>query len=237
MQWLRRMELSEPTTYTVRVGDTCFSIANRFGLSISQIIDLNVQAYPELRSNNCDVLYEGQVLTVRSTREELAYDDLNCDGQSERVVRLLGSLRRWVGIGVQSLQPNGIYRDSALFLTEETGRQISSARLQSKIDCGKFIILQVGQGPVLGADFDPRLVVLDWDAQRGVLQQLLSAPGELVQVSMRRDGGVLGDAPVLSVRQVQPEAGACRVETTEYRFQADLFLSTGSQVEVMASCP
>jgi hypothetical protein len=190
-----------------------------------------------LRSSNCDEIYEGQVLTVRSTREELAYDDLNCDGQTERVVRLLDHLRRWVGIGVQSQQPNGIFRDAALYLTEGVGGQISSMRLQSKIDCGKFILLQVGQGPTFAANFGQRLVVLDWDPERGMLQQLLSAPGELVQVSMRRDGGLLGDAPVLSVRQAQPEGDACRVETTEYRFQADLFLSTGSQVEVLASCP
>lgn len=237
MQWLSRLDASEPATYTVRAGDTCFTIARNFGLSVAQIIDLNRQAYPELLSSNCDELYAGQVLTLRSTREELAYDDLNCDGQTERVVRLLGSLRRWAGIGVQSQQPNGVFRDAALYMMEGVEGQINSMRLQSKIDCGKFILLQVGQGPAFAANFSQRLVVLDWDAERGVLQQLLSAPGELVQVSMRRDGGLLGDAPVLSVRQAQPEGDACRVVTTEYRFQADLFLEAQAVEEVRPTCP
>jgi WD40 repeat protein/Tol biopolymer transport system component/DNA-directed RNA polymerase specialized sigma24 family protein len=58
MQWLNHLDLSEPTNYSVRAGDTCFSIAYNFGMTIAQVIDLNSRLTP-----SC-----GRATATRSTK-------------------------------------------------------------------------------------------------------------------------------------------------------------------------
>ncbi|HEX6304488.1 MAG TPA: LysM peptidoglycan-binding domain-containing protein, partial [Anaerolineales bacterium] len=67
--------------YTVSDGDTCTTIAQRFGTTLGEIVRLNGL------TNDCEFIFSGQEMTVplNNERVTLAETDLNCDGTIERV--------------------------------------------------------------------------------------------------------------------------------------------------------
>ncbi|MFW5648965.1 MAG: LysM peptidoglycan-binding domain-containing protein [Candidatus Alkaliphilus sp. MAG34] len=93
-------------SHTVRKGDTLFSIAQRFGLSVDHLKELN--------GLYSDTIYENQVLKVRGTANNSA-SLANITGGSYTVRKgdTLSSIAQRAGVSVDHLkQLNGLYSDT-----------------------------------------------------------------------------------------------------------------------------
>lgn len=106
--------------YTVKDGDTCTAIAERFGASLGDIVRQN-----DL-TDNCGFIFSGQELTIPlgSERVTVAQKDLDCDGQVERVriipnpVSIDGNTV--LGIVVEALSTLGYYHEAWRYTIADT---------------------------------------------------------------------------------------------------------------------
>lgn len=149
-------------SYTAQEGDTCTSIASRFGTTIGEILRLNDLA------GNCDVIYEGQTLTVplSETRETLTETDLDCDGRPERISVIPNPVatgtRTFLGVIVERLADNGFYQNAWQYTIADTDlRLFTQPQIFRVNDCAQDLALNLIPRNAAFTQFE----IFHWDGE------------------------------------------------------------------------
>ncbi|HZD55928.1 MAG TPA: LysM peptidoglycan-binding domain-containing protein, partial [Anaerolineales bacterium] len=149
-------------SYTVQEGDTCTSIASRFGTTIGEILRSN-----DL-SDNCDVIYEGQTLKVplSETRETLTETDLNCDGRPERISLIPNptptGTSTFLGVIVERLFDNGFYQKAWQYTIADTDLRLFTEPQIFRInDCAQDLALNLIPRNTAFTQFE----IFHWDGE------------------------------------------------------------------------
>ncbi len=130
--------------YIVQEGETCTSIAARFGTSIGSL------ARENNLGENCDFIFSGQELIVplSNERETLAEGDLNCDGEIERVRVMPNPLsvegNTVLGVFVETLSNLGIYQEAWRYTVAETQAELFTYPELYKVnDCQQDLAINI----------------------------------------------------------------------------------------------
>lgn len=160
---LSRIDRPEPVgiIYTASEGDTCTSIAERFGSTVGSLVSLNQL------TNDC-MIFTGQELRVPLTgqREILVERDLNCDDQPERVqlIPYLASPDRQtiLGIEVQTMTSLGFYRPVWRSTVSDAGaRYFTRPQIFGTSSCMGNLALNTILDPLGQSRFE----IYSWDGQ------------------------------------------------------------------------
>ena len=148
--------------YTVEEGDTCSSIAARFGTSVGNIVGQNNLI------EGCDFIYTGQNLLIplNEERRTLGESDLNCDGQIERVWLIPNPLsedgERVLGVTVDKLTNLGLYQEVWRYtIAEAQARFFTLPQLYRTGECQHELAFNL----ILDSSNNARFEIFRWDGE------------------------------------------------------------------------
>jgi WD40 repeat protein/DNA-directed RNA polymerase specialized sigma24 family protein len=214
--------------YTVQEGDTCTAIAERFKSSVNAIEMHNL-----FLVDACDRIYPGQTMVVPAEYDlyDLDTNDLNCDGQVERLRAVVLPQPRSdtaiAGIIAEMMAPNGFFEETWRFTINEVGADhLTRPQLFSVGSCEKFIGFNVVGGPETTAGFR----AFRWDGAR--LVQVLAAEGLADQVSPR------GPLALITTHLLQPDEayGNCVRSGITYAWDGRAYVELDRKIMTGSAC-
>jgi LysM repeat protein len=216
-------------SYTVKPGDTCTSIANRYNTTIENLIKVNNL------SENCDVILIDQTLQVPLSNERLTLTeaDLNCDGRIERiryipVPNFLDSVISY-GFILDTLSDTGLYETVWQYTVADMGAEFMIRPQLLTVD-GCQQLLAVNLMPVVAGQ-NLGLNIFRWDGE--AMYRIFVADGWLQTVTNTE-----AEDLILTTLELEflPGTSSCNRTNVTYTWNSDRFIETARSIEENGSC-